>query len=88
MSDIAEITDITKHLRAAPRPVKADDVVAEVKRMMGEQLIATIYRDRVRSIRTRSYKLNGSTKSTYTYSIPAGGTWILAPRDQNGQSPL
>lgn len=62
MPDIAGITDITKHLHAAPRPVKADDVVAEVKRMMGEQLIAVIYRDRVRSIRTRSYKLNGSTK--------------------------
>jgi hypothetical protein len=33
-------------------------------------------------------KLNGSLKSTFTYSIPAGGTLILAPRDLNGQSPL
>jgi hypothetical protein len=33
-------------------------------------------------------KLNGSLKSTFTYSIPAGGTLILAPRDPNGQSPL
>jgi hypothetical protein len=33
-------------------------------------------------------KLNGETKSTFTYSIPAGGTLILAPRDSNGQSPL
>ena len=57
-----DIIDITTHLRAAPRQVKADDVVVEVKRLMGEQLIAVIYRDRVRSIRTRSYKLNGSTK--------------------------
>ncbi|MEP7341309.1 MAG: hypothetical protein ABI977_26500 [Acidobacteriota bacterium] len=62
MPDTAEITDISKHLHAAPRPVKADDVVAEVKRMMGEQMIDAIYRDRVRTIRTRSYKLNGVTK--------------------------
>ena len=33
-------------------------------------------------------KLNGAVKSTFIYSIPAGGVLILAPRDQNGQSPL
>jgi hypothetical protein len=33
-------------------------------------------------------KLNGALKSTFTYSIPAGETLILAPRDLNGQSPL
>jgi hypothetical protein len=33
-------------------------------------------------------KLNGLTQSTFTYSIPAGGTFVLAPRDSNGQSPL
>jgi hypothetical protein len=33
-------------------------------------------------------KLNGQTQSTFTYSIPAGGTFVLAPRDSNGQSPL
>jgi phosphodiesterase/alkaline phosphatase D-like protein len=32
--------------------------------------------------------LNGSTRSTFTYSIPAGGTFILSPVDANGQSPL
>jgi len=32
--------------------------------------------------------LNGETRSTYTYSIPVGGTFVLAPRDSNGQSPL
>jgi hypothetical protein len=32
--------------------------------------------------------LNGETQSTFTYSIPAGGVFILAPRDSNGQSPL
>ncbi len=33
-------------------------------------------------------KLNGETRSTFTYSIPVGGTLVLAPRDSNGQSPL
>ncbi len=33
-------------------------------------------------------KMNGETRSTFTYSIPVGGTFVLAPRDSNGQSPL
>ncbi len=32
--------------------------------------------------------LNGKTRSTFTYSIPLGGTFVLAPRDSNGQSAL
>jgi len=32
--------------------------------------------------------LNGETRSTYTYSIPVGGAFVLVPRDQNGQSPF
>jgi hypothetical protein len=32
--------------------------------------------------------LNGETKSSFTYSIPVGGTFVLAPRDSNGQSPF
>ncbi len=33
-------------------------------------------------------RLNGAMKSTFSYSIPARGTSVLAPRDQNGQSPM
>jgi hypothetical protein len=33
-------------------------------------------------------KLNGSTQSTFTYSIAAGGVFVLTPRDSNGQSPF
>lgn len=33
-------------------------------------------------------KLNGATQSTFTYSISPGGTFLLAPRDSNGQSPF
>jgi hypothetical protein len=33
-------------------------------------------------------RLNGAIQSTFTYSIPAGGAFVLAPRDSNGQSPF
>ena len=46
----------------AERAVKTDDLVAEIKGLMGEQLISTIYRDKIRTIRTRSYQLNAPTK--------------------------
>jgi len=36
----------------------------------------------------KAVKFNGDTKSTFTYSIPAGGTFIVGPRDENGQTPL
>jgi hypothetical protein len=32
--------------------------------------------------------LNGTVQSTFTYSIPANETFVLAPRDANGQSPF
>jgi hypothetical protein len=46
----------------AERAVKADELIAEVKLTMGEQLISAIYRDRIRTIRTRSYQLNAPAK--------------------------
>lgn len=46
----------------AKRAVKTDDLVVEIKRLMGEQLISEIYRDRIRTIRTRSYQLNAPAK--------------------------
>jgi hypothetical protein len=33
-------------------------------------------------------KLNGAEQSTFTYSIPVAGAFVLAPRDANGQSPF
>lgn len=47
----------------AERTVKADDLVAKVKEMMGDQLISAIYRERVRTIRTRSYKLDAPSRA-------------------------
>jgi uncharacterized protein len=32
--------------------------------------------------------LNGFNQSSYTYSIPAGGALLFAPRDVNGQTPM
>jgi hypothetical protein len=32
--------------------------------------------------------LNGVNQSSFSYSIPAGGTFVLAPRDTNGLSPF
>ncbi|MBL8188245.1 MAG: hypothetical protein JNK38_09565 [Acidobacteria bacterium] len=46
----------------AERPIKAAELVAKVKEMMGDQLVSVIYRDRIRSIRTRSYKLCAPAK--------------------------
>jgi subtilase family serine protease len=35
-----------------------------------------------------SVQLNGVLQSSFTYSIPAGGTFVLAPRDSNGLTPF
>lgn len=48
----------------AERAIKAGDLAAEVKQLMGDQLISAIYRDRIRTIRTRSYKLEATAKKT------------------------
>lgn len=60
---MAEITDITDKLHAHPRAVRADDLVAEIKRMMNGQTIAAIYRDRIMTTRTRRYELKAPAKT-------------------------
>jgi hypothetical protein len=32
--------------------------------------------------------MNGVTQSSFLYSMPAGGVFMLAPQDTNGQSPF
>jgi hypothetical protein len=53
--------DVTDHPSAAdgrgPRPVRADDVVAEVVRMMNGGTVPALYRDRVLGQRTRRFEL-------------------------------
>jgi hypothetical protein len=46
------------------RAVRVEDIAAEVKRQLGDQLISAIYRDRIRAMRTRSYRLDAPMKKT------------------------
>ncbi len=55
---MAEVT----MLNPQPRAVRAETIAAEVKRQLGDQLISALYRDRIRAIRTRSYRLNPPAK--------------------------
>lgn len=55
--------EIAKKLKTQPRNVHTDDLVAELQKLLGEQLIATIYRERIRPLRTRSYQLNAPVKA-------------------------
>ncbi len=55
---MAEVTTLNRR----PHAVRADTIAAEIKRQMGDQLISAIYRDRIRAMRTRSYRLNAPVK--------------------------
>jgi hypothetical protein len=46
------------------RAVRVEAIAAEVKRRLGDQLISVIYRDRIRGMRTRSYRLDAPAKET------------------------
>ena len=62
---MAEIIDITDKLDTQPKAVKADAIAAEVERLLGEQQIAMLYRDRILPMRTRKYELKAPPKPTY-----------------------
>src|SRR5262249_17058258 len=55
---MAEIITINPQTRA----VRAETVALEVKRRLGDQLISVIYRERIRAMRTRSYRLDAPIK--------------------------
>ncbi|MBI1762120.1 MAG: hypothetical protein HYR56_11875 [Acidobacteria bacterium] len=62
----SNITDISERLRARRLPtanIRAEDLVAEIERLMGDQLITIFYRDAIRPLRTRSYALNAPSKT-------------------------
>ncbi|HEY8461808.1 MAG TPA: hypothetical protein VIM99_15565 [Blastocatellia bacterium] len=46
------------------RAIRVEDVVAEIKRQLADQRISVIYRDRIRAMRTRSYRLDAPEKKT------------------------
>jgi hypothetical protein len=43
--------------------LRLGDLITEIKKLMGDQLISSIYRERIRTIRTRSYQLNAPANS-------------------------
>ena len=51
-------------VKSQSRAVRVEDMAAEVKRQLGDQLISVIYRDRIRAMRTRSYRLDAPAKKT------------------------
>lgn len=44
------------------RPVKAEDIAAEVTQQLGDSSISAIYRDKIRGLRTRQYELRAPAK--------------------------
>lgn len=60
------IYDMTKvrRLNSQSLAIRVEEIAAEVKRQLGDQLISVIYRDRIRAARTRSYHLDAPSKKT------------------------
>lgn len=57
------VESITERLSKSARAVRAEDIVIEIERQLGEQSIESIYRDRILSGRTRQYELHAPAKS-------------------------
>jgi len=62
-STAKKVANIDDHLAARVRAVKVEDIAARVAQQMGESSISAIYKDRVRSQRTRQYELRATTKT-------------------------
>jgi hypothetical protein len=56
------VTDIGERQASRVGAVRADDIAAEVTRLLGDQLLSSLYRDRVLTTRTRRYELRAPTK--------------------------
>jgi hypothetical protein len=63
-SNPGNIESIEAHLLRRVRPVRAEDIAAEVTQQLGDLSISAIYRDRVRSQRTRQYELRAPAKKS------------------------
>jgi len=51
------IVSIDAHVSRRVRPVKAEDIAAEITQQLGGASIPAIYRDKIRPLRTRQYEL-------------------------------
>src|SRR5258705_1676302 len=58
------IESIEGHLSRHIRAVKAEDIAAEVAQQLGDGSITAIYRDKIRSQRTRQYELRAPAKTS------------------------
>ncbi|MFY9553697.1 MAG: hypothetical protein WAV47_03145 [Blastocatellia bacterium] len=58
------IASIEPHLARVVRPVKVEDIATEVAVQLGDLSITAIYRDKIRSQRTRQYELRASPKKS------------------------
>ena len=56
------IESIDGHLSRRVRPIKAEDIASEVTQQLGDSSIPALYRDKIRSQRTRQYELRASAK--------------------------
>jgi hypothetical protein len=58
------IESIAERTAKSARAVKAEDIAAEITKQLGDQSIASLYRDRILSQRTRQYELNAPAKKS------------------------
>ena len=58
------VESIDPHLSRRIRPVRAEDLAAEVAQQLGDLSIPAIYRDKIRPQRTRQYELRAPAKKS------------------------
>ena len=58
------IESIDAHGSRRVRPVKAEDIAAEVTNQLGDLSISAIYQDKIRTQRTRQYELHAPAKKS------------------------
>jgi hypothetical protein len=63
-NETQNIESIDGHPSRRVRPVKAEDIAAEIARQLGDFSISAVYRDKIRSQRTRQYELNATGKKS------------------------
>ena len=63
-SNSDKVESIAERIARSARAVKAEDIIAEIEKQLGDQSIAAIYRKQVLSQRTRQYELKASVKHT------------------------
>lgn len=59
----AKVESIEAHPRRVG-PVKAEDIAGEINRQLGDLSVAVIYRDKIRTQRTRQYELRAPRKKS------------------------